>query len=88
MCITSAGRQDENKLRLFYFFLLYLFHKIKRTGQTLVTLLHGEKLSRGESFAKEKKREILGIYFREWTTESFSREKNFRELRVLPIRFC
>ena len=51
-------------------------------------ILYGEKVSRGESFAREKKREILGIYFRECPTESFSREKNFRELRVLPIRFC
>ena len=46
-------------------------------------LLYGEKLSRGESFARKKNREVLGIYFREWPTKSFSRELNFRELRIL-----
>ena len=51
-------------------------------------LLYGEKVSRGESFARKKKREILGIYFREWPNEFFLREENFRKLRVFRIRFC
>ena len=59
------------------FLLLFILH-----------LLYEEKLSRGETFTRKIKREILGIYFHEWPTKSFSREKNFRELRVFRIRFC
>ena len=33
---------------------------------------------RGESFARKKKREILGIYFREWVIKSISRKIIFR----------
>ena len=42
----------------------------------------GEKVSR-----KKKKREILGIYFREWPTESFSREKKLSRIEG-TLRFC
>ena len=39
--------------------------------------LRGETFA-GRKFRKEKKREILGIYFREWQNEFFSREENFQ----------
>ena len=49
--------------------------------------LRGEIFA-GRKFREEKKREILGIYFREWPNEFFSREENFREFRVFRITFC
>ena len=49
--------------------------------------LRGETFA-GKKFREEKKREILGIYFHEWTNEFFSREENFREWRVFQVRFC
>ena len=47
----------------------------------LYMLLYREKLSRGETFASSKKREIFGINFRESRIKSFSRTINFRDLK-------